>query len=79
MIQWYPVNLFNDFESKPIVLIDVPFCNENEKVSKQLLKKLKTFTKQMYDFKIIWKNKTIQKTFPFEGEKPHILHVKSMR
>ena len=27
--------LFNDFESKPIVLIDVPFCNKNEKVSKQ--------------------------------------------
>ena len=32
--------LFNDFESRPIVLIDVPFCNENEKLSKQQLKKL---------------------------------------
>ena len=40
-----PNYLFNDFESKPIVLVDIPFCKENEKVSKQLLKKLKVFTK----------------------------------
>ena len=49
--------LFNDFESKPIVLIDVPFCKENEEVSKQLLKKLKVFTKEKYDFRIVWKTK----------------------
>ena len=40
-----PNYLFNDSESKPIVLIDIPFYNENEKVSKQLLKKLKVLTK----------------------------------
>ena len=39
-----PNYLFNHLESKPIVLIDIPFCNENERVSKQLLKKLKVFT-----------------------------------
>ena len=37
--------LFNDFESNPSALIDVPYCTENEKVSKQLLKKLKILTK----------------------------------
>ena len=42
-----PSYLFNDFESKRIVLIDVPFCNENKKVSKQLLSKLKDFTKKI--------------------------------
>ena len=41
-----PNYLFNDFESKLIILIDIPFCNENKKVSKQLLKKLKVFTKK---------------------------------
>ena len=41
-----PNYLFNDFESKPIVLIDIPICNENERTSKQLLKKLKVFTKK---------------------------------
>ena len=25
-----PNYLFNDFESKPIVLIDISFCNKNE-------------------------------------------------
>ena len=47
-----PSCLFNDFESKPIVFIDVPFCNENEKVSKQLLKKLNVFAKEKYGFRI---------------------------
>ena len=40
-----PKYLFNDSESKSIDLIDIPFYNENEKVSKQLLKKLKVLTK----------------------------------
>ena len=62
-----PNYLFNDFESKPIVLIDIPFCNENEKVSKQLLKKLKVFTTEKYDFRILWKTKKVRQLF--EGEK----------
>ena len=33
-----PNYLFNDFESKSIAFIDVPLCNENKKVSKQLPK-----------------------------------------
>ena len=40
-----PNYLFNDYESNPIALIEVPYCTENEKVSKQLLKKLKVLTK----------------------------------
>ena len=52
-----PNYLFNDFESKPIVLTDMPICNENERVSKQLLKKLKAFTKEKYNFRIVWKAK----------------------
>ena len=55
--------LFNDFESKPIVLIDMPICNENERVSKQLLKKLKAFTKEKYNFRIVWKTKKVRQLF----------------
>ena len=62
-----PNYLFNDSESTPIVLIDIPFCNENEKVSKQLLKKLKVFTTEKYDFRILWKTKKVRQLF--EGEK----------
>ena len=54
-----PNYLFDDFESKPVVLIDIPFYNENEKVSKQLLKKLKVFTEGKYDFRIVWKTKKV--------------------
>ena len=52
--------LFDNFESKPIVLIDVPFCNKNEKVSKQLFEKLKTSTKVKYDFTAVWKTKKVR-------------------
>ena len=46
-----PIYLFNDFESKPIVLIDISF--ESERASKQLLKKLRVFFKEKYDFRIV--------------------------
>ena len=66
-----PTYLFNDFESKPIVLIDVPFCYENEKVSKQLLKKLKVLTKDKYDFRIVWKAKKVRQLFPLKEKNPY--------
>ena len=56
--------LFNDFDSKSIVSIDVPFCNENEKVSKQLLNKFNVFTKEKYYFRTVWKRKRIWELFP---------------
>ena len=63
--------LFNDFESKPIVLIDIWFCNENKIVSKQLLKKLKVFTKEKYDFRIVWKTKKVRQLFPLKEKNPY--------
>ena len=67
-----PNYLFNDFESKLIILIDIPFCNENKKVSKQLLKKLKVFTKKKYDFRIVWKTKRVRQLFPLKEEIPYL-------
>ena len=67
-----PNYLFNDFESKPIVLMDIPFCNENEKVSKQLLKKLKVFTKEKYDFRIVWKTKKVRQLLPLKEKNPYL-------
>ena len=52
-----PSYLFNDFELKPIVLIDVPFCDEKEKVSEQLQKTLQAFIEEKYDFRIVWKQR----------------------
>ena len=69
-----PGYLFNDFQSKPIILIDVPFCNENDKLSKQIPKKLKAFTKEKHDFRNCLENKESETTFPFEGEKSIFYH-----
>ena len=66
-----PNYLFNDFESKPIVLLDIPFCNENEKVSKQLLKKLKVFIKEKYDFRIVLKTKKVRQLFASKEKNPY--------
>ena len=66
-----PNYFFNNFESKPIVLIDIPFCNENEKVFKQLLKKLKVSTKEeKYDFRTVWKTKKGKQLFPLKEKDP---------
>ena len=72
MILNYP---FNDFKSIPTVLIDVPFCNENKKVSKQLLKKLKVFTKKKYDFRIVWKTKKVKQLLPLKEKNPWTLFL----
>ena len=50
-----------------MVLIDVPFCNENEKVSK----KLKAFTKEKYDFRIVSKTKKVRQIFPLRKKNPY--------
>ena len=55
-------SVINDFESKEHE------CNENERVSKQLLKKLKAFTKEKHDLRIVWKIKTVRQLFLFKGE-----------
>ena len=54
--------LFNDFESKPIVLIDVPFCNENEKVSKTF----EGFHQRSVWFQNYLENKQSQTACPFD-------------
>ena len=59
-----PSYLLKDFESKPIVLIDVPHCTENEKLCQQILKKLNVFTTEKRDFTIAWKRR-MSESFSF--------------
>ena len=56
---------------KPIILIDIPFCNQKEKISRWLLKKLKAFTKEKFDFKIVWKTKKSRQLFPLKEKNPY--------
>ena len=66
MIQWYPV-----IDTKYIVLIDIPWCNENEKVSRHVLNKLNAFTKEKYDFKIVWKINKFRQLVPLKKKNPY--------
>ena len=67
-----PKYLFNDIESKPILLIDIPFCNESERVSKQLLKKFRVFTKEKDNFRIVCKSKRVRQLFLLKEKNPYI-------
>lgn len=49
--------LLKDCISKPIIWIDFLFCNENNKKSKQLLKKLNAFTKEKMILEVFGKQK----------------------
>lgn len=49
--------LLKDCISKPIIWIDFLFCNENNKISKQLLKKLNAFTKEKMILEVFGKQK----------------------
>ena len=59
---------FSQFRTPKRILV---FCNENEKVSKQLLKKLKVFTKEKYDFRNVWKTKKVRQLFPLKEKNPY--------
>ena len=47
-----PPNLYN--EKKPFLLIEVPYCEENETASKHFIKKFHEFTNEKYDVAINW-------------------------
>ena len=54
-----------------LVPINIQFCNKNERASKQLLKKLKVFIKEKYDFRIVWKTKKVRQLFPLKEKNPY--------
>ena len=59
------------FEDRRTVLIRLPFCESNEKDSKNFIKRLETFTREKYIFKIIWTTKKIRSLFPLKDKNIH--------
>ena len=47
-----PLDLFE--ESKPLTLVEIPYCKENGNASKYFIKKFKAFTNQCYRIAIEW-------------------------
>ena len=56
-----PPELFQ--EEKPIVMIEIPFCEENEKKSKDFIKKFHKFTNDSFRLIISWKTRKIRSLF----------------
>ena len=53
--------------NKMRVLINLPFCPENEKYAKLFLSKLSSFTENKYTFLILWKTRKLRSLFPTKG------------
>ena len=47
-----PPNLFED--SKPFILVEIPYCEEKENTPKHFIKKFETFTNHCYRIAIKW-------------------------
>ena len=64
-----PEFLFN--EPKKRLLLEIPFCEENEIIVKQFQKKFHRFTHEMFDLIIKWKTKKIKQLFHIKDENMH--------
>ena len=50
-------------EDLPVVLVEISFCDKNEFVSKQFIKKFNSFTQVLYDLRVQWFTKKTKTLF----------------
>ena len=63
-----PPNLFEEPKSK--ILIEIPYCEKNEKVSKQFIKKFYEFTNK-FEIIIRWITKKVKQLFKLKDDNPY--------
>ena len=59
------------FEDRPTKYIRLPFCENNEHVSKVFLQRLNIFTNDKFIFKIIWETRKIRSLLPLKDKVTH--------
>ena len=64
-----PPDLFED--SKPFILVAIPYCEENENGSKHFIKKFEAFTNQCYRIAIKWITRKVKSLFKVKSKNPH--------
>ena len=64
-----PADLFE--ESKPLILVEMPYCEENENASKHFIKKFQAFTNQRYRIAIKWITRKVKSLFKVKSKNPH--------
>ena len=58
--------VWNRDNNQQRVLINLPFCTQNEIFAKSFIKRLNIFTHNKYDFIIIWKTRKLRSLFPLK-------------
>ena len=59
-----PPNMFT--VNKPFLLLEIPYCEQNEIASKRFIKKFHQFTGDKYDIAVKWLTKKVQSLFPLK-------------
>ena len=58
-------------EIKRFLLIEIPFCQQNEIASKTFLKEIHAYTSHGYDIAIKWITKKVSSLFPLKSKNLH--------
>ena len=64
-----PLNMFA--VKKPFLLLEIPYCQQNEIASKQFIKKLQQCTGDKYDITVKWLTKKVKSLFPLKDRNLH--------
>ena len=69
LILLIPPELFQ--EKKPAVMIELPFCFRNGKVSKTFISTLYDYVQNKFDFRIKWVTKKVKSLFQLKDRNPY--------
>ena len=64
-----PPNMFE--VKKPFLLLEIPYCEQNEIASKRFIKKFHQFTAEKYDIAVKWLTKKVKSLFPLNDRNLH--------
>ena len=56
---------------KPFILVEIPFCESNEKTVKRLLQKINSFTDDEFEVAVKWKTRKVSSLFNLKCRNPH--------
>ena len=65
-----PANFYE--EAKQFLLIEIPFCERNEKLSKSFINKFHKYTDSSYRLSIKWLTKKVKTLFPLKDKNEHL-------
>ena len=59
------------FDDRKLMYVRLPFCQDNEHLSKAFLSKVTEFTENKYRFMIVWETRKIRTLFPLKDKVKH--------